>query len=226
VEEYIVMKTRTLFLLVALFMAAPVLAASSGDLPEADQARLDAAADDQARLTIMEQLAAERPNEAPVQFHLGNTLYDLGQIDGAIAAYRKAVSIDDQLLGAYVNLGSALDESGKLEDALAAYETALTIDDSDARLLCNIGGVYFQKRRIDRALENFQRALEADPQSQLAHYNLAILFADAEIYREAIAEWEAAVAIDANSDIGRRSADNIIIIREMMAAEMPEVDGR
>ena len=44
--------------------------------------------------------------------------------------------------------------------------------------------------------------------------------------REAIAEWEAAVAIDATSDIGRRSADNIMIIKEMMSAEMPEVGGR
>jgi tetratricopeptide (TPR) repeat protein len=226
VEEYIVLKIRTLFLLVALLLAVPAFAVSSGDLPAAEQARLDDAADDQARLAILEQLAAERPGDAPVQFHLGNTLYDLGQLDGAVAAYRKAISIDDQLLGAHVNLGSALDESGKLDEALAAYETALAVDDSDARLLCNIGGVYFQKRRIDRALDHFQRALEADPQSQLAHYNMAILFADAEIYREAIAEWESAVAIDANSDIGRRSADNIMIIKEMMAAEMPEVEGR
>ena len=220
------LKIRTLIVLMALLVAAPAFAASSGDLPAADQARLDGAADDQARLAILQELAGQRPDDAPVQFHLGNTLYDLGQLDGAIAAYRKAIELDGQLLGAHVNLGSALDESGKLEEALAAYEVALTVDDTDARLLCNVGGVYFQKRRIDRALDYFQKALEADPQSQLAHYNMAILFADAEIYREAIAEWEAAVAIDANSDIGRRSADNIMIIREMMGAEMPEVDGR
>ncbi|RKZ13284.1 hypothetical protein DRQ32_01870, partial [bacterium] len=66
----------------------------------------------------------------------------------------------------------------------------------------------------------------ADPTSQLAHYNMAIAFADAEIYREAIHEWEAAAALDPDSDVGRRSADNIEIIRQMMTAEMPEIEGR
>lgn len=220
------LKIRILSVLVALLVAVPAFAASTGDLPAAEQSRLDEAADDQARLAIMQELAGARPDDAAVQFHLGNVLYDLGQLDAAITAYRRAIEIDGQLLGAHVNLGSALDEMGKLEDALVAYEAALAVDDSDARLLCNIGGVYFQKRRVDQALDYFQRALEADPKSQLAHYNMAILFADAEIYREAIAEWEAAVEIDATTDIGRRSADNIMIIQEMMAAEMPEVGGR
>ena len=74
-----------------------------------------------------------------------------------------------------------------------------------------------------QALESFTRALEANPRSQLAHYNLAILFADSGIYREAIAEWQAAVEIDPDSDLGTRSRDNIEIIRQMQEAEMPDL---
>lgn len=215
-------------LLLTIVLLAPALAGavSSGDLPEADQARLDAAADDQARHEILVGLVSERPDDAAVQFQLGNVLYDLGQLDAAIEAYRKAIVLDDQLVGAYVNLGSAHDELGRLDDAMAAYEAALRLAPDDPRTLCNLGGVYFQKRRHEKAVELFQSALEADPKSQLAHYNLAIAFADAEIYREAIHEWETAVALDPDSDIGQRSADNIEIIRQMMDTDTPELGGR
>ena len=79
---------------VILLVSAPALAVSSGDLPAADQARLDAAASDQAKLEILQELATARPDDAAVQFQLGNTFYDLGQLDTAIATYRKALQID------------------------------------------------------------------------------------------------------------------------------------
>lgn len=212
--------------LIALIFVAPAAIAGSGDLPEADQARLDAAADDTARVEILKGIVAERPQDAAAHYQLGNAWYDVGQLDQAIASYRDALALDQELVGAYVNLGSALDEMGELNDALTAYEAALKLQPDDPRTLCNIGGVYFQKKRMEKAIEHFQRALEVDPQSQLAHYNMAIAFADSEIYDEAIVEWKAAVAIDPDSDIGQRSADNIEIIQQMLAAETPDFGGR
>lgn len=218
--------TSALVLLGLTLLPVLAIAVSSGELPEAEQALLDAAADDQARFEILNAMATERPADAPVQFQLGNVLYDLGQLEAAVEAYRAAIALDDQLVGAFVNLGSSLDEMGKLDDAMTAYDAALKLDPDDPRTLCNMGGAYFQKRRYEKAMQFFQDALAADPNSQLAHYNIAIAFADAQIYREAIREWEAAAAIDANSDIGRRSADNVEIIKQMMSTEIPDVDGR
>jgi hypothetical protein len=52
---------------------------------------------------------------------------------------------------------------------------------------------------------------------------MAILFADSEIYREAKREWEKAVALDPNSDLGKRSAENIKIIDDLMNSDTPEL---
>jgi len=218
--------TSALVLIGLILLPVLAFAVSSGELPDADQALLDAAATDQARFEILTAMVAERPDDAVVQFQLGNVLYDLGQLEASIEAYRAAITIDDQLVGAYVNLGSAHDELGRLGDAITAYEAALKLDHTDARTLCNMGGAYFQKRRYEKAMQYFLDALVADPDSQLAHYNIAIAFADAQIYREAIREWQAAVDIDADSDIGQRSADNVEIIKQMMSAEIPDVEGR
>jgi tetratricopeptide (TPR) repeat protein len=135
------------------FLLLPVLAfaVSSGELSDADQALLDAAASDQARLEILTGMATERPDDAAVQFQIGNVLYDLGQLESSIEAYQVAITLDDQLVGAYVNLGSAHDELGRLGDAITAYEAALELDPTDARTLCNMGGAYFQKRRYEKA---------------------------------------------------------------------------
>jgi hypothetical protein len=48
------------------------------------------------------------------------------------------------------------------------------------------------------------------------------MFAEEKIYREAIREWEAAVAADPEGDIGARSRENIKIVNDLLNAPVPE----
>ena len=74
-----------------------------------------------------------------------------------------------------------------------------------------------------KALAEFKKTLEYNPESALAHYNIAIMFAEAKIYREAIREWELAEKYDAEGDIGGRSRDNIEIVQDLMNAPEPDL---
>ena len=67
--------------------------------------------------------------------------------------------------------------------------------------------------------------LEHDPESALAHYNLAIMFAEQKIYREALREWELAAKYDPDGDIGERSRANIQIVKDLMNAPDPPAVG-
>ena len=71
-------------------------------------------------------------------------------------------------------------------------------------------------------MDEFQKTLEYNPGSALAHYNMAIVFAESKIYREAIVEWEKAVDSDKDGDIGARSRENIKIVKELMNAPVPD----
>ena len=72
-----------------------------------------------------------------------------------------------------------------------------------------------------RPWPNSRRSWSTIPKSALAHYNLAIMFAEAKIYREAIAEWELASKYDPDGDIGDRSRENIKIVKDLMNAPAP-----
>jgi hypothetical protein len=65
--------------------------------------------------------------------------------------------------------------------------------------------------------------LEHDPASALAPYNLAIMFAESKMYREALREWELAVKHEPESDIGQRSRENIKIVQDLMNAPDPDL---
>lgn len=210
-----------LFLLLGL---AVVATASDTDLPAETQAHLDSLPDDLTRVEYLQAQVEKAPGDVVLRYHLGNMAFDAQQYDLAIASLEKAVELQPDFVAGLVNLGSAYDEVGQLDKALGAYQKALALDPTEEKTLCNIGGIYFQKRQMEQAMNSFLAAIEANPQSQLAHYNLAILFADSGIYREAIAEWEKVVAIDPNSDLGARSADNIGIIKQMQETRMPDLE--
>jgi tetratricopeptide (TPR) repeat protein len=216
---------RAIMLAVLLALAPAGAWADTGDLDPQVQSHLDSLPDDATRIEYLEGLIADGDDDYALHFHLGNLYFDQQQMEKAAQELERSVEIKPDFLKGIVNLGSTYDEMGLLDKALETYEKALALDPDEEKTLCNIGGVHFKKRRVDLALDAFLRALEANPQSQLAHYNLAILFADAGIYGEAITEWQKAADIDSSTDLGSRSLDNIQIIKDMQKAEVPNLDG-
>ena len=121
-------------------------------------------------------------------------------LDGAVAAYRKALAQSEQVYGpehpdqAYVltNLGNALQIQGKNDEALVAYKHAVAI--REARLgetlplvstLGNMAACLNELNRFDEARAALERALAIvkaklgpdDPQLVLLNSNLAVALA-------------------------------------------------
>jgi len=163
-------------------------------------------------------------------------------LDSAQSNFELAVARDSTLIEAYVNLGSLWDDrSAQLgngfqeqrqrqdfqKTAEGMYLKALAIDPDDEKANCNLGALYLKMREgnqplHDKAMARFLHVLDVNPKSALAHYNLAIMFAEEKIYREAITEWEAAAKADPKGDIGERSRANIKIVQDLLNAKVPE----
>ena len=80
-----------------------------------------------AALPAWEALASRFPAHAMVQFALGNARHADGDGEGAIAAYRAAVSADDRLAPAWLNLGLALAGEGRRDAARDALSRAVAL---------------------------------------------------------------------------------------------------
>ena len=200
--------------------------------------------------TLRAIATGEPPFSAYANFLLGNRFYDAANdsatyggwnnagaqamLDSAEAYFSLAVAADSTFIEPMVNLGSVWDDrsqamgsrqeyDARIAEAKKFYELALAVDPTDEKARCNLGSLYLRQRRGSDAMAEFQKVLDDNPESALAHYNIAIMFAEQKIYREAIREWELASKYDPDGDIGDRSRENIKIVGDLMSAPTPPI---
>ncbi len=198
--------------------------------------------------TLRTYLGQGAPYAVYANFLLGNRYYEAATdsaqsagwgsdaakalLDSAEIYLTQAVELDSTFIEGLVNLGSLWDDRSEMmssrqeQDERVAmaegfYNQALTVEPYNEKARCNLGSLYLRQRKTQEALAEFQGVLDHDPHSALAHYNLAIMFAEAKIYREAKVEWQLASKYDKDGDIGNRSRDNIKIVHDLMNAEVP-----
>lgn len=96
-----------------------------------------------------------------------------GDINTAIAWYKKALEIKDEP-GTQLALGDAylkLQSGGG--DAMTSYETALAKTDNKSLVYSRMGSLWYQARNYEEALKNYNLAKDADPNNPMPYKDLA-----------------------------------------------------
>jgi len=140
----------------------------------------------QLQLKLADQLASiDRKQEAIAELHsitaedrfdpqgfynVANALARLGELDGAVNVYRKAI---EQRKGrysrAYNNLGVVLLRQGRWEEAYEAFMSALRLEGFRyAEASYNLGHLYAVRGERDLAIREWQRAVAVDPEHTAA----------------------------------------------------------
>ena len=99
------------------------------------------------------QLVDHYPNSINLYNIIGSASHGLGMLEEALAAYKKAISIEPDYADAYYNMGNTLKKQNKLEEALAAYKKAISIKPVYADAYYNIGNALYEQKEFDAALE-------------------------------------------------------------------------
>ena len=84
-------------------------------------------------------LTKQYPNSLVLWNLLGASAAQIGKLDKAIVAFKKAISIKPDYADAYNNMGNALKGQGKLEEAIEAYNKVLSIKPDYADAYYNMG---------------------------------------------------------------------------------------
>ena len=100
-----------------------------------------------------------------------------GDLDGGLAACRRAIELAPTYASAHQNLGVLLVEKGDLDGAIAAWRRAIELAPKNATPFSNLGVALLRKGDRDGALAAFRRAIELDPQLAEAHALLGITLA-------------------------------------------------
>lgn len=125
------------------------------------------------------------PQDATMQFNVGNNLRDLGELENAAAWYSTAVSVNPQFAQAHYQLANVQYDLGRLLESERSYQQALRLRPADVRALANLAHVQQDIGQHDSAFETMRRALTVEPDNAVLHFNLADLLHDQGRLREA-----------------------------------------
>ncbi len=115
-------------------------------------------------LTALRDVLEADPQNSYAFYYLGTALFEMGQYETARDAYRAAVRLSPNYLGARVGLAQSLRKLGEPEAALEHAEEALRRFPEDGDALHAAATCLAAMGRIKRATEVFRRFLETGPE--------------------------------------------------------------
>jgi tetratricopeptide (TPR) repeat protein len=108
---------------------------------------------------------AHEPEDATLQFNLGNVLREQGRLTESGAAFAKAASLDPEMAEAWFNLACLAEGKKQGVEAARCYRSALAIDPDYADALFNLARLETENECFADALPLWQRYLKLDPAS-------------------------------------------------------------
>jgi tetratricopeptide (TPR) repeat protein len=109
-------------------------------------------------------------------YQTGCAREDEGDRDGAVAAYKRALALDEGHADAHINLGRLLHERGEMANGVRHYQRALELRPGDGVAAFNLGVVLEDQERLDEAVSAYLTAISCDPRAADAHFNLAGIY--------------------------------------------------
>lgn len=116
-------------------------------------------------LDLLEEMAVAAPDNWALQARIGLIRQTQHDIEGAIAAYERALAIDPKLNQVRNNLAAALVRQGALEDALEHCRIALADGHDSTALQNNMAMALHRAGRLKEAQAAYEKALADDPKN-------------------------------------------------------------
>ncbi len=138
-----------------------------------------------------------RLEQAEFYFKEGYRLQMSGDLEGAIAAYKRSIELYPTA-EAHTFLGWAYSFQGRIDEAIQECEIAIKIDPDFGNPYNDIGVYLIEKGEYDEAIPWLQKAMAAtryEPR-HYPHMNMGRVLARKGQYREAIKELKKALAIE------------------------------
>src|SRR5262249_38249894 len=128
------------------------------------------------------------------------TLYgQLQQPKEAVRTWQAYLEVEPGNFDAHVQLGAQLLAAGEPEKAAEALQKAVELQPSGARAYATLGDIYSKAQQTDQSVLNYRKALDIEPGSLAVRLRLGETLLRAKRPREALAEGQAVLAVDAKN---------------------------
>ena len=153
------------------------------------------------------EILLDFPSSAFAYMIIGAANHSLGNLELAVEAYKKSLSIKPDYADAYNNMGISLKDQGNLEKAVEAYKKSLSIRPNYAEAYNNLGICFKEQGKPEEAIDAYERALSINPDYAEPHNNLGTVLKNKGKHEEALEAYCKAVLIkpsyfEAHSNMG------------------------
>jgi tetratricopeptide (TPR) repeat protein len=127
-------------------------------------------------------------NDKYVHAHalLGELWLQQGNLDSALASYRKAIELSPLNVVRYEVATAALLEKGRVDDAISLLEIATAAGFENPFIIERLGYCFFQKKEYQKAGKFLRQAVHAEPDNVSFLNSLAICYRDSAQFDEAL----------------------------------------
>ena len=149
------------------------------------------------------KLVVKKTRDLTVQFTKATALWSLlgasaaqiGQLDQAVQAFEKMISINPNEASSYYNLGNVLQEQGKLKKAMEAYNKAIALKSDYAEAYNNIGLALQKLGKLDEAIDVYNKAIALKSDNTVAYNNIGNVLKEQGKLEGAIRAYNKAIAL-------------------------------
>ncbi|MEM9137938.1 MAG: TIGR03032 family protein, partial [Cyanobacteria bacterium P01_F01_bin.42] len=111
---------------------------------------------------------------AETHFTKGNETHGKGDLEGAIASYRKCLELQPSFLPARYNLGVTLGDLEQFDEAETQLKQVIAAEARHADACNSLGFVYSRQKKNEQAIAAYEQAIQVQPEFAKAHHNLGM----------------------------------------------------
>lgn len=169
-------------------------------------------------LGLLERAVAKDSTKFDNLYKLGVMYLDHDRSADAAKVFTRALKIKPKDVRTLVNLGAAYDAAGSPVAAQAYYRQALNAAPHDSVATCRLASsIYAQGSSADpakyqEAVDLLRDLIKRSPNAHCAYFTLGVAFADAGLYRDAIAMWRKVVALAPGSPEAVSAMESIEVL--------------
>ena len=128
----------------------------------------------------------------------GVILVELGDLNQAVEAYSRAISLNPNFVDAYFNRANAYDLSGSHQLALNDYDQIINLDRADLFVWINRGVALKRLGKVTDSLISYAKALQIRFDLPEVHFNCGIAYAEQRDFPQSIKSYNLAIQFNPN----------------------------
>jgi tetratricopeptide (TPR) repeat protein len=131
--------------------------------------------------------------------------------DGAIAAFTKALALDDRAIPVHEGLAAAYFLKKEYEKSAEHFKKVTLLDPRQAKALINLGAVYNRMKDYNKAVSILRKATQRDKTSGEAHYNLGLAYRGLNQLSMAVSAYKEAVRLAPQLAAAHQNLANVYV---------------